>query len=101
MRTSPARLALDDLRRARHAVTAGFTVRDRLRESVDGGERRSELVRDVREERLLAGPCALDLPGHLVERAAELFDLGRSAHRHPRRLIRAERTHPPDEPAKR
>ena len=98
----PPRFALDDLRRARDAfATAGLAIGDRLREAVDRGERGTQLVRDVGEELLFARARALDLAGHLVERAAELLDLGRAAHGDAGGLIRAECADAADEPAER
>src|SRR5947209_15286603 len=73
---------MDDLSDVRHRVTACFAFSDRLREALDRGERGPQLVRDVREEGLLASPSTLDLARHLVEGGTHLRDLARTGDRH-------------------
>src|SRR5437867_7872452 len=73
----------------RDRVAARLALNDRLREALDRRERRTQLVRDVGQERLLAAARALDLARHLVERRAHLGDLAWSGERDPRAVIAA------------
>ena len=98
----PPGLAVDDLGDVRYRVAARLALDDRLREPLDRGEGRAELVRDVGEERLLAPARALDLACHLVERRAHLRDLAGSGERDPRAVVAArESPHAADEIAQR
>jgi len=61
----------------------GNALGDGLRKALDAGQRRAQIVRDVRHEIALGLLRGGDARGHLVERFGQRADLLRAADRHP------------------